>query len=338
MNVYKPDNPKQNGQHPTPLRRHAGHVDEMTTTPAPSPLPTCQLCDDSTQPSKKTDALTHASRPARLFDEFRSILARISEQGRRCRGQWLTHKAPRWVTRTASRWPPAGRPDAPDVPPTAVREPPHGPHTNSGITNCYPQNTPHLPRQPRTDSRQPVPTPQWSRRTAPETADGPHANERKVCFTGPRKTRWPVLERLSKECNKRSSFGHGTYFAKDASYSLSGYAPPTHNADQYLLVNDVLVGSMDHRNGGRRASPLVDTTVDSTLHPTIFCVHQNDRAIPRYLVHMNASVAKARANYKTFMSDTLPKLLTTQELDRRIRGSSLGVRGWAGEGGALCGS
>jgi hypothetical protein len=172
--------------------------------------------------------------------------------------------------------------------------------------------------------------------TAQKRQMGPHANERKGLFHGTKEDAvYAVLEEgYRKECNKRSSFGHGTYFARDASYSLSGYAPPTNNADQYLLVNDVLVGSMGHRNGGRRASPLADTTVDSTLHPTIFCVHQNDRAIPRYLVHMNACVAEARANYKTFMSDTLPKLLTTQELDRRIRGSSLGVRGWAGEGGA----
>lgn len=285
----------------------------MTTyAPAPSPLPTCQLYDDLTQPSKKTDdALIHSSLTPLDWssDEFRSILAQIQQStGPSVQGGVMAH------SQASAR-------------------------ANNQLWYT-PQHTPHLPPGSHAPTVVNVfrchnPTMEQAY-TAQKRQMGQHANERKGLFHGTKEDAvYAVLEEgYRKECNKRSGFGHGTYFARDASYSLAGYAPPTHNADQYLLVNDVLVGSMDHRNGGRRASPLADTTVDATSHPTIFCVHQNDRAIPRYLVHMNASVTKARANYKTFMSDTLPKLLTTQELDRRIRGSSLGVKGWAGEGGA----
>lgn len=294
----------------------------MTTyAPAPSPLPTCQLYDDSTQPSKKTDALTHASLTPLDWssDEFRSILAQIQQStGPSVQGGAMAHSQGAAMGHASARahnqlW--YTHQHTPPVPP--------GSHAPT-VVNVFRCHNPTMEQAYTAQKRQ----------------MGQHANERKGLFHGTKEDAvYAVLEEgYRKECNKRSGFGHGTYFARDARYSLSGYAPPTDNADQYLLVNDVLVGSMGHKNGGRRVSPLVDTTVDSTLHPTIFCVHQNDRAIPRYLVHMNACVAEARANYKTFMSDTLPKLLTTQELDRRIRGSSLGVRGWAGEGGALCGS
>ena len=319
----------------------------MTTyPPAPSPLPTCQLYNDSTQPSKKTDALTHASLTPLDWssDEFRSILAQIQQStGPSVQGGAMAHTQgaamghSHGVAMAASQ----GVPMPPMFPPhRGSRASARATHQQRYNQLYYPQHTPHLPPGSHAPTVVNVfrchnPTMEQAY-TAQKRQMGQHANERKGLFHGTKEDAvYAVLEEgYRKECNKRSGFGHGTYFARDASYSLSGYAPPTDNADQYLLVNDVLVGSMGQKNGGRRVSPLVDTTVDSTLHPTIFCVHQNDRAIPRYLVHMNACVAKARANYKTFMRDTLPKLLTTQELDRRIRGSSLGVRGWAGEGGA----
>lgn len=93
--------------------------------------------------------------------------------------------------------------------------------------------------------------------------------------------------------NKNSAYGKGTYFAKQASYSKN-YAPPSINDDiSFMLICDVLVGTVNLYGSGEPIdTQLDDNSVDHLQYPSIYVTPYRYGAIPRYLVafYRNAKV------------------------------------------------
>jgi hypothetical protein len=88
---------------------------------------------------------------------------------------------------------------------------------------------------------------------------------------------------FNPDMNKKSMYGKGTYFARNASYSKN-YAPPSsHNEVSFMLLCSVIVGNIGFF--GRDA--VIDTTkFDNSMDPSggIIVTPYRYGAIPRYLV------------------------------------------------------
>ena len=92
-----------------------------------------------------------------------------------------------------------------------------------------------------------------------------------------------IRDGFDPSVNRKSVYGKGTYFARDASYSIS-YAPPSGNDEvSYVLICDVLVGKTKTYGSNQ--------TIDTTLHDNsadqmrrIFVTPYRYGAIPRYLI------------------------------------------------------
>lgn len=87
-------------------------------------------------------------------------------------------------------------------------------------------------------------------------------------------------------------FGHGTYFARDASYS-DDYARKIPGTEQkQMLVVDVVVGRWTRGKKGMKVMPLLpgqqyarfNSLVNNSGDPTIFVVHHSNQAYPAYLI------------------------------------------------------
>lgn len=91
--------------------------------------------------------------------------------------------------------------------------------------------------------------------------------------------------------NKASAYGKGTYFAKNALYSLS-YMKPNSAGLSFMFLCDVIIGTACLGSGGLE----IDTTkyqsaVDRLEDPTIVVTPYADAAYPRYIIafHKNAT-------------------------------------------------
>ena len=105
---------------------------------------------------------------------------------------------------------------------------------------------------------------------------------------------------LGKECRKpwvcRHIFGNGTYFARDASYSDSGYARTLPSGQKQMLVVDVLVGRSTPGQQGMTMCPLLpgeqytryNPLVNKVVNPSIFVVQHSNQAYPAYLITYRA--------------------------------------------------
>ena len=88
-----------------------------------------------------------------------------------------------------------------------------------------------------------------------------------------------------------TSFGHGTYFAKDASYSHS-YANVDSHGCRHMFLSRVLTGVFTKGSSSMKIPPYrdeaehiqYDSVVNNTSSPTIFVVFHDDRAYPEYLI------------------------------------------------------
>ena len=98
-----------------------------------------------------------------------------------------------------------------------------------------------------------------------------------------------VQDGFDPSANKRSLYGKGSYFARDAGYSKN-YAPPSGRHDvSYLLICSMLTGT----EGKYGKDEEVDTKVhDHSVDPTrtIFVTPYRYGAVPRYLVAFYKSV------------------------------------------------
>ncbi|XP_021333371.1 protein mono-ADP-ribosyltransferase PARP14 isoform X1 [Danio rerio] len=87
-------------------------------------------------------------------------------------------------------------------------------------------------------------------------------------------------------------FGHGTYFAVNASYSAQAtYAVPAADGTQLMFVARVLTGHYAQGLGNMKTPPVrvapdqfYDSVVDNTQDPTMFVVFHDCQAYPDYLI------------------------------------------------------
>jgi hypothetical protein len=90
--------------------------------------------------------------------------------------------------------------------------------------------------------------------------------------------------------NKTSAYGKGTYFAKNASYSLN-YMKSEKNGISFMFLCDVLVGNSCLGSSNMIINTsLYDSSVDNAANPTIFVTQYADGAYPKYIIafHKNA--------------------------------------------------
>ncbi|XP_051757531.1 protein mono-ADP-ribosyltransferase PARP15 [Ctenopharyngodon idella] len=87
-------------------------------------------------------------------------------------------------------------------------------------------------------------------------------------------------------------YGHGTYFAVNASYSANPtYAVPAADGNQLMFVARVLTGHYAQGQGNMRTPPVriapdqyFDSVVDNAQNPSIFVVFHDCQAYPDYLI------------------------------------------------------
>ncbi len=95
--------------------------------------------------------------------------------------------------------------------------------------------------------------------------------------------------------NIASAYGYGTYFAKNASYSMN-YMRSNTSDITYMFLADVLVGKcvetrqFINKNSKQDALFEWDNNVDNLKNPTIYTTPYASGAYPRYIIafHKNA--------------------------------------------------
>ena len=101
-------------------------------------------------------------------------------------------------------------------------------------------------------------------------------------------------------CGKNgTTFGEGSYFALDASYSHK-YATVGNDSSQFMFLAKVLAGSYTKGKRAYRtpppkqplhpASDLYDSCVDNILNPTIFVTFDIDQCYPEYVIKYSQSI------------------------------------------------
>ena len=100
-------------------------------------------------------------------------------------------------------------------------------------------------------------------------------------------------EGFRKEFNKTSKYGKGTYFARDASYSLNYSAKNSLNGVYTMFACKVICGesiigdsSYELKNWPKKENGLIyDSLVDNEWDKSIYVIHQNVRAYPMFVIH-----------------------------------------------------
>ena len=91
-----------------------------------------------------------------------------------------------------------------------------------------------------------------------------------------------------------TKYGQGTYFARDASYSLD-YAKPGAGGRRYMYLARVLVGQycagdpnmvVPPAKNPSRPEILYESVVDNQVGPSIFVVFYDNQCYPEYLITM----------------------------------------------------
>ena len=125
----------------------------------------------------------------------------------------------------------------------------------------------------------------------------PGANERTLWHGAPHATVPQIIQNgYNRSFSSVASFGHGVYFAKNASYSANPrYSVPTSDGTQSMFLTRVLVGRTERGYRGRRQPQVVpgtedrfDCLVDDVDGPQIFVSCHNDNQV-RTLLMTNAS-------------------------------------------------
>ena len=102
-----------------------------------------------------------------------------------------------------------------------------------------------------------------------------------------------VEEGYRVHMNRRSAFGIGTYFAKEAKYSKE-YSDVKKTGGfelSFMIVNKVLTGrKVQGRSESKINLESADSQVDSVANPSLFSIPREYQAIPLYVVafHKNA--------------------------------------------------
>ena len=84
--------------------------------------------------------------------------------------------------------------------------------------------------------------------------------------------------------NKTSAYGKGTYFAKDASYSMN-YMHPNSEGISFMFVCSVLLGTSCIGSSNLRIdTDKYDSAVDRLTDPSIVVTPYKDACYPKYIV------------------------------------------------------
>jgi len=82
-------------------------------------------------------------------------------------------------------------------------------------------------------------------------------------------------EGYKKEYSKHAAYIKGTYFAKNAEYSVHGYAKNIKDTDEfYLFVNDILLG--EESDSGGSGNNIFVVCHDKSAIPRVFIAMQNN--------------------------------------------------------------
>ncbi|KAL1271943.1 hypothetical protein QQF64_030959 [Cirrhinus molitorella] len=129
-----------------------------------------------------------------------------------------------------------------------------------------------------------------------ENKNGPGGAKEKILYHGTSEASCASIMNTNFNRNfagqNATFFGHGTYFAVNASYSAqTTYAVPAADGTQLMFVARVLTGlytqgQQDMRTPPVRVAPdhLYDSVVDNTQNPSMFVVFHDCQAYPDYLI------------------------------------------------------
>jgi len=93
-----------------------------------------------------------------------------------------------------------------------------------------------------------------------------------------------AMEGFDPAFNRVSAYGKGTYFAKNASYSLN-YMKPNKEDISFMFLCDVLLGNSCKGSLNLTIDVTThDSAVDNTANPTIAVTPYADGAYPRYII------------------------------------------------------
>jgi len=85
--------------------------------------------------------------------------------------------------------------------------------------------------------------------------------------------------------NISSAYGHGTYFAKNAKYSISYMKSKDEIGISYMFLAKVIIGKKElGANGKRLKSSEYDILVNKLEDPTIFVTPHRYGAYPKYII------------------------------------------------------
>ena len=90
-----------------------------------------------------------------------------------------------------------------------------------------------------------------------------------------------------------AAYGMGTYFARDASYSASGYCGQDSNGVYQMFLCKVIMGESHIGKGQykltswpKKSNGLIyDSLVNNMQDPSVFVIHDNVRAYPMFIIH-----------------------------------------------------
>eukprot|EP01083_Nonionella_stella_P051617 137053_1 len=110
-------------------------------------------------------------------------------------------------------------------------------------------------------------------------------------------------EGFRKEFNNTAMYGKGTYFAKNASYSVS-YAARSGSGVYKLFLCTVICGeshqghmSYELTAWPKKANGLIfDSLVDKKHDPSIFVIHDDVKAYPLFVIHFKKRISKYTYN------------------------------------------
>ncbi|XP_026129270.1 poly [ADP-ribose] polymerase 14-like [Carassius auratus] len=123
-----------------------------------------------------------------------------------------------------------------------------------------------------------------------------HKNNEKLLFHG---TDTYKTDQINNQGFNRSfagmhgaTYGNGTYFAVDPSYSAQGYSTPDAKGHKRMYLARVLVGDFTQGRKGIRTPPkkslqsvdLYDSVTDKTNNPSMFVIFNDVQAYPEYLI------------------------------------------------------
>jgi Poly(ADP-ribose) polymerase catalytic domain/IBR domain, a half RING-finger domain len=123
------------------------------------------------------------------------------------------------------------------------------------------------------------------------------AHERRWLFHGSPPQVIPKIAKhgFNRSYAGRTTYGHGVYFARDASYSIP-YSRPDASGVQYMFMCRVAVGDWSTGRpdiktpNSKPDNELFDSTVDNIHDPSIFVIYQDAQAYPEYLVAFKSTL------------------------------------------------